>query len=73
ANVIARNDREVVASELLYDNEKYDIDFAHFEACIATGVKLFILCNPHNPVGRVWTRDELTTMGNICLRHNVIV
>ncbi|ABS48747.1 MULTISPECIES: MalY/PatB family protein [Yersinia pseudotuberculosis complex] len=73
ANVIARNDREVVASELLYGNEKYDIDFAHFEACIATGVKLFILCNPHNPVGRVWTRDELTTMGNICLRHNVIV
>jgi cystathionine beta-lyase len=52
----------------------YSIDFDDFERKIAeNGVKLFILCNPHNPVGRVWTEDELRRMGAICLRHGVTV
>ncbi|MDR1412691.1 MAG: pyridoxal phosphate-dependent aminotransferase [Actinomycetes bacterium] len=52
----------------------YTIDFDDFEAKAADPrVKLFILCNPHNPVGRVWTADELRRMGEICLKHKVIV
>jgi cystathionine beta-lyase len=58
----------------LYDQEKYTIDFADFEEKIVSqGVKLFILCSPHNPVSRVWTREELTRMGDICCRHGVTV
>ena len=60
------------------DNEgtgsAYQIDFEDFERKIEQEhVKLFILCNPHNPVGRVWTKAELQKLGEICLRHNVIV
>ena len=52
---------------------KYEIDFDDFEQKAASGVKLFILCNPHNPVGRVFTHAELTQMAEICLKHNVII
>lgn len=52
----------------------YQIDFQDFERKIEQEhVKLFILCNPHNPVGRVWTVEELQKLGEICLRHHVIV
>ena len=52
----------------------YQIDFEDFERKIEQEhVKLFILCNPHNPVGRVWTKEELQKLGEICLRHHVIV
>ena len=52
----------------------YQIDFEDFECKIEQEhVKLFILCNPHNPVGRVWTVEELQKLGEICLRHHVIV
>jgi cystathionine beta-lyase len=68
--------RKLVANELVNeaDSGKYGIDFEDFEAKIAqNNVKLFLLCNPHNPVGRVWTRDELLRMGEICLRYGVTV
>lgn len=70
-----RNDEcEMVASKLLYKNNVYSIDFDDFEDKAADPkVKLMLLCNPHNPVGRVWTKEELTTIGEICLRNNVIV
>ena len=45
------------------------MDYEDIEAKIKD-VKIFILCNPHNPVGRVWTREELTRLGEICLKHN---
>lgn len=51
----------------------YHIDFDAFEAAIRPETRMFILCNPHNPVGRVFTRDELTRMAEICLRHNLII
>ena len=51
----------------------YEIDFEDFEAKAASGVKLFILCSPHNPVGRVFTREELTRMAEICLAHDVLI
>ena len=74
AKLIARNGRTLVNNELVYENGTYRIDFADFERQIAENdVKLFILCSPHNPVGRVWTEDELARMGEICRAHDVLV
>ncbi len=51
----------------------YQVDFDVFESAITAQTRLFILCNPHNPVGRVFTQDELSRMAEICLRHNVLI
>jgi cystathionine beta-lyase len=64
--------RQLLVNELAYSNGHYSIDFDDFEEKIKQA-KMFIMCNPHNPVGRVWKLEELTRMGEICLRHNVIV
>ena len=71
---IRDNSRKVVVNELLFDGKQYHIDFEDFERKIVeNNVKLFVLCSPHNPVGRVWTKDELVRMAEICLRHGVFV
>lgn len=71
---ITENNRKIINNPLVYKNHAYTIDFDDFEQKIIDNtVKMFILCNPHNPVGRVWTKEELTRLGNICLKHNVIV
>jgi cystathionine beta-lyase len=64
--------RKLLVNELIYKDGSYGIDFEDFENKIKQA-KLFILCSPHNPVGRVWTCEELTRMGEICFRHNVTV
>lgn len=75
AEVIRDNQRRLVINELKQGADgKYYVDYEDFEhQIVAEGVKLFILCNPHNPVGRVWTKEELTRLGDICLKHNVLV
>ncbi len=76
SEVIADNGRKVVSSDLVLDEETghYEIDFADLERKIADNhVKLFLLCSPHNPVGRVWSREELLQLGRICQRHGVTV
>lgn len=71
---IVDNGRKLVNSQLVYENGKYHIDFNDFEEkIINNNVKLFLLCSPHNPVGRVWTRDELIRIGGICIKHGVLV
>ncbi len=71
SSVVKNNNRELVISPLIkLDDGSYIMDFEHIENNIKD-VKLFILCNPHNPVGRVWTKEELTILGNICLKNNV--
>lgn len=73
-SVIRDNDRVVVENKLAYENGRYAIDFADFERKVVEHqVKLFILCSPHNPVGRVWTREELQQIGRICHRHHVFI
>jgi cystathionine beta-lyase len=57
----------------LRDNGQYEIDFDRFEETITGRTRLFLLCNPHNPVGRVFSRDELQQMAEICLRHDVVI
>ncbi len=75
SEVIEDNGRKVVSNTLyLGEDNRYHIDFDDFEKkIIQERIKLFILCNPHNPVGRVWTREELTRLGDICVKHHVIV
>ena len=74
ANMIRQNERVLVDNPLHLIEGRYMIDFEDFEQKIVEhGVKLFILCSPHNPVGRVWTRAELEQIAAICLRHDVIV
>lgn len=72
--VIEDNGRHFINNQLHYEDGRYTIDFEDFEKKIVDNkVKVFILCNPHNPVGRVWTRQELEQMGDICLRHGVVI
>ena len=72
--VIEDNGRIFINNQLHYENGRYTVDFEDFERKIVENrVKVFLLCNPHNPVGRVWTKDELERMGDICLRHQVII
>lgn len=73
-DVVRDNGRTLVCNPLVYHHGKYGIDFEDFERKIAgKGVKLFILCSPHNPVGRVWTRKELEQMDAVCERYGVTV
>ncbi len=58
---------------LVPKGDTYEIDFDRFEKAITPGTRLFILCNPHNPVGRAFTRPELETIADICLRHQLII
>lgn len=71
-HAVEENGRRVVESPLRLENGRYQIDFADFEEK-AGQCRMFILCNPHNPVGRVWTQEELRRVGDICLKHNVLV
>ena len=75
SEVIEDNGRKVVSNTLyLGEDNRYHIDFEDFEKKIAEEkIKLFFLCNPHNPVGRVWTEEELIRLGDICVKYGVIV
>ena len=71
---IRNNGCEIDASPLIATENTYEMDFEDLERRASDPrVKVFLLCNPHNPVGRVWTRDELERAGEICLRHGVTV
>lgn len=71
---VKSNDRRLVYNELVLRDGRYEIDFADFEQKIASEqIRVFILCNPHNPIGRAWTLDELTRMGDICVKYGVVV
>ena len=73
-DAVKNNHRTLICSDLKNENGEYTIDFDDFEKKIVeNNIKLFFLCNPHNPVGRVWTLEELKRIGNICLEHDVTV
>ncbi|RHF91469.1 pyridoxal phosphate-dependent aminotransferase [Roseburia sp. AM23-20] len=72
--VIESNDRKLVSSDLVLRDGHYEIDFENFEAKIKEHqIHLFLLCSPHNPVGRVWKEWELRKIGEICLKYQVVV
>ena len=71
---IRNNGCEVISNELIYKDTTYTIDFEDLEEKASDAkAKLLVLCNPHNPAGRVWTKEELQRIGEICLRNNVLV
>ena len=65
--------RHLVKVPLREKNNRWTFDFDLFESTITPDTRLFLLCNPHNPVGRVFTRDELTALAMICQKHNIII
>ncbi len=71
-NVVSDHGRKLLTSSLINDAGCYQVDWDDFEAKLAQA-KLFILCSPHNPVGRVWSQEELITMGTLCRKHGVTV
>ena len=74
-SIVRKNNRKLVVSELRHSPDgRYETDFDDFERKLRTErVKLFILCNPHNPVGRAWSEEELRHLGELCERYGVIV
>ncbi|RLL46482.1 pyridoxal phosphate-dependent aminotransferase [Oceanobacillus piezotolerans] len=71
--VIKAHNREVVINSLVREKDYYQIDFEDFEEKLKSGVKAFILCSPHNPVGRVWKKEELQEMARLCLKYGVVI
>jgi cystathionine beta-lyase len=73
-NAINNHGRTLVRSSLKNSGDGYyTIDFDDFEKKLADGVKMYIMCSPHNPVGRIWTVEELTKIGELCLKYKTLV
>lgn len=71
---VHNNDRKLLENPLKFENNRYTMDFEDLEEKAKDPkAKLLILCSPHNPVGRVWTREELTRLGKICIENNITV
>lgn len=72
-SAVENHKRKLVNNQLLYRNGRYYFDFDDLEAKITGRTRMLILCNPHNPVGRAWTKDELGQLAEICLKHQVVI
>ena len=73
-SAVENNGRILLKNQLRYENKRYTFDFEDFEKKAKDPLtKMFILCSPHNPVGRVWTEKELRRLGDICLENNVLI
>ncbi len=72
--VIEDNNRQVIENELVYDGKTYFIDFDDLEEKLSQeSTKMMLLCNPHNPVGRIWTKEELQKIDALCKKYDVII
>jgi cysteine-S-conjugate beta-lyase len=72
-SIVRENDRILLNNKLIVRSGKYEIDFDDLERKAVQGAKMLILCNPHNPVGRVWNKEELMEMAQICMKHGIII
>ena len=73
-NIVRNNRRQVVVSHLIKEDDNYLIDFQDIEQKIKeSNVKALLFCNPHNPVGRIWEKEEIKRLSDICLKHNVVL
>lgn len=72
-DVIQSNGRVVAKNPLLIRNGRFEMDYEHLESLFKRGAKLLLLCSPHNPGGRVWEREELLRLGELCLQYGVTV
>lgn len=73
ANAVELNDRRFVGSPLKLINGRYEIDYDHMEQHMKEGIKLLLLCTPHNPTGRVWTSSELARIAELCEKYDVLI
>ncbi len=71
-HAVKNHKRNLIENQLLYNEGRYTIDFTDFEQKVRKA-KMFFLSNPHNPVGRLWTAEELKRMGDICVKYDVII
>lgn len=71
--VAERNNRQIVENPLKVNKEKYEMDFQDLKEKITEKTRMSVLCSPHNPVGRVWTRDELENFGNMCVENEIVI
>lgn len=72
-SAVTRSDRRLLLNSLLEQNGQWQIDVEHLESCAADGAKVLLLCSPHNPVGRVWRRDELEQILAIARRYELVI
>jgi len=72
-STVENNGRIIVHNPLIESNGNYTMNFDELEKLTAQGASMLILSNPHNPVGRVWTKEELTLLGDICVKHNILI
>lgn len=73
ASAIKDHNRELVVNELIYENNYYQIDFKNLEEDLSKNVKMMIFCSPHNPIGRVWKKEELEKILSLCRKYDVIL
>ncbi|HBG24342.1 MAG: cystathionine beta-lyase [Bacteroidetes bacterium GWF2_41_61] len=71
--IVKENGRELICSPLKIQEDGYVIDWENFESKLAGGVKMFIMSNSHNPIGKVWSYDELKKMGELCCKYGVLI
>jgi len=69
----ANSRRNLIKTHLIETNDKWGFDFESMEKAITKRTRLFLLCNPHNPVGRVYERDVLSSLASICIKHNIVI
>lgn len=72
-SVIEDSGREIVENPLLYKDQKYEINFNDLEEKFSQGIKAMVFCSPHNPVGRVWKKEELEKLAELALKYNVLI
>lgn len=73
-NSIVNDNRKVLSSDLCFDGKEYSIDFEDLERKLSDPTTtLMILCNPHNPIGKVWAKETLKKIGELCIKYNVLV
>ncbi|MEN6618207.1 MAG: PatB family C-S lyase [Rikenellaceae bacterium] len=72
-SIVKEHGRILLCSPLFIKDGQYKVNWEDFETKLKSGVKMFILCNPHNPLGRVWSRDELKQMGDLCCKYGVTI
>jgi len=73
-NCIKNNGREILSNDLVYKNGSYEIDFDDLEAKLAQPLTtMMLLCNPHNPIGKIWNKETLKKIGELCYKHGVLV
>lgn len=72
-NLVLQNNRKLITTNLKNEDGYYKFDFKDIESKITSKTKIFVLCNPHNPIGRVWDKEELEQLAKMCIKHKLII